>query len=825
MRHAMMAGLALAALAGLAADVTVSGKTGADIQKAIDRAAATGGGRVTVPAGEYAVASIRLRGKVDLHLEKGAWLKGSTKSGDYADFPDEICSIHPEKSKKVLVYAYDCDDIAITGEGVIDGQGPAFFDRSSTNAWHCWPKPPVQRPRMVQFVRCKGVRLQGVTFKDSPCWTMLIRLCEDITVDGITIDGEQRMINNDGIDFDGCRKVRVGNSKFKTCDDCIVLRAMREKGCPDRIVCEDIVVSNCTLNSWCQTVRLGCPSDDTIRNAHFKDIVATGNNGIFADFPARYLRADDEGYMDISDIVFENYTGELRGSALQIVSEKGVKIRNADGLVFRNFNVKSARPLRFIGNKGHEIKGVRLENFVAEVGGKGAPVEVAGCNGLVYANVTVNGKRQADGPVASAPGSDAPLKRQKSVSRESGAEKKAVEAPAPEKSVECRARKGLPNVLAKLKAGGTVRIAYLGGSITEANPGWRAMTLAWFRDRFPRARIEEINASISGTGSDYGACRLPGDVLAKKPDLLFVEFRVNGSAGYDYQSVEGIVRQTWAADPKTDICFVYTLCEWMLKDLADGKQTSFGAAMEKICDHYGIPSIDYGPEITKRLAAGTLLFKPTRNALKPEANQHPDAKKADENGVLVFSRDGCHPVKEGHEIYRDVVARSMAGRIFPASGAPAAHPLPAQLSKNAWLAAELVPSAEILKGEAWKPVDTATDPVYRASFGRTHRMLRGGMWTDREGTSVTLKWTGNTIGFSDIPQSRPEPMVLEVSVDGGKPYTLERRRTTEPVIYSRFWYLPEQPWGEHTATVTLKKLPAGQRWILGQFLVVGELAR
>ena len=104
-------------------------------------------------------------------------------------------------------------------------------------------------------------------------------------------------------------------------------------------------------------------------------------------------------------------------------------------------------------------------------------------------------------------------------------------------------------------------------------------------------------------------------------------------------------------------------------------------------------------------------------------------------------------------------------------------------------------------------------------------MLRGGMWTDREGTSVTLKWTGNTIGFSDIPQSRPEPMVLEVSVDGGKPYTLERRRTTEPVIYSRFWYLPEQPWGEHTATVTLKKLPAGQRWILGQFLVVGELAR
>lgn len=400
-----------------------------------------------------------------------------------------------------------------------------------------------------------------------------------------------------------------------------------------------------------------------------------------------------------------------------------------------------------------------------------------------------------------------------------------VVGPDPKLSEECRARGGVPNALAKLKAGETVRIAYLGGSITEANPGWRALTLAWFRERFPLAKVEEINASISGTGSDYGACRLPGDVLVKNPDLLFVEFRVNGSAGYDYQSVEGIIRQTWAANPRIDICFIYTLCEPMLKDLSAGRQTGFGAAMENLCNHYGIPSIDYGPEITKRLAAGALLFKPTKNALKPEANQHADAKRNYEGNVLVFSRDGCHPVKEGHEIYRDVVARSMEGKIFPVSGPSVAHVMPAPLSKSPWLAAELVSSAEMLKGEIWKPVDLEKDPVYRATYGRTHRMLRGGVWTDREGTSITLKWTGNTIGFSDIPQSREEPMELEVSVDGGKPFTLTRRRTMEAHIYSRFWYLPEQAWGEHIVKVTLRKLPAGQRWIVGQFLVVGKLTR
>ena len=72
---------------------------------------------------------------------------------------------------------------------------------------------------MVQFVRCRRVRLEGATFKDSPMWTMFIRLCEDVVADGITVVGDQRMINNDGIDFDACRRVRVGNSFFKTGDD------------------------------------------------------------------------------------------------------------------------------------------------------------------------------------------------------------------------------------------------------------------------------------------------------------------------------------------------------------------------------------------------------------------------------------------------------------------------------------------------------------------------------------------------------------------------------------------------------------------------------
>ncbi|MGP8237189.1 MAG: SGNH/GDSL hydrolase family protein, partial [Limisphaerales bacterium] len=113
-------------------------------------------------------------------------------------------------------------------------------------------------------------------------------------------------------------------------------------------------------------------------------------------------------------------------------------------------------------------------------------------------------------------------------------------------AVECHAREGLPNFFAKLNAGGEVKIAYLGGSIT-AQEGWRPLTLRWFQEHFPSARISQINAAIGGTGSDLGVFRLKHDVLDQNPDLLFVEFAVNDGGAPTPQierCMEGIVRQT-----------------------------------------------------------------------------------------------------------------------------------------------------------------------------------------------------------------------------------------------------------------------------------------
>ena len=136
------------------------------------------------------------------------------------------------------------------------------------------------------------------------------------------------------------------------------------------------------------------------------------------------------------------------------------------------------------------------------------------------------------------------------------------------KAEEVRAREGVGNVMKKIAAGQEVTVAYLGGSITAMN-GWRNKTTDWLKATYPKATFKEINASIGGTGSDLGVFRLGRDVLAYKPDLLFVEFATNDGAQRPEQiwrCMEGIVRQTWKQDPLTDIVFTYTITTGFTND-------------------------------------------------------------------------------------------------------------------------------------------------------------------------------------------------------------------------------------------------------------------
>jgi len=328
-------------------------------------------------------------------------------------------------------------------------------------------------------------------------------------------------------------------------------------------------------------------------------------------------------------------------------------------------------------------------------------------------------------------------------------------------AVEFRIRGGIPHVLAKIKegAGREIRVAYLGGSITAA-PGWRVKSLALLQEKHPEVKWSEINAAIGGTGSDLGVFRFGQDVLKHRPDLLFVEFAVNDGGANPvqiHQAMEGIVRQAWEADAKTDIIFVYTVSEPFLADLQAGKFSRAASAMEEVADHYGIPSIHLGIEVAKQAKEGGLIFK---GVLPPKGNEPAPVSS------LPFSTDGVHPLVEtGHVLYTEAVGRAweeLGKSIAESADSPrlAGDPLRA----DHWGEAKLVPlKKEILSGE-WTLLDggESGDEIAKR-FSR----LMPEMWrTSAPGASLSFRFRGSVVGFYDIVG--PDGGQLKVSLDGGE---------------------------------------------------------
>ncbi len=365
---------------------------------------------------------------------------------------------------------------------------------------------------------------------------------------------------------------------------------------------------------------------------------------------------------------------------------------------------------------------------------------------------------------------------------------------------ECRIRDGLPEFFRKAGAREPVKVAYFGGSITYAG-GWRVKTMNWFKKQFPETPFTEIAAAIPGTGTGFGACRLETDVLAFHPDLIFFEFRVNGGEGVEQQSVEGIIRQIRAANPKTEICFVYTVGFWMRDEINAGRNTAFGQVLEQLADYYGIPSIDLGIEVFRQEKAGKLLFK----GAQPEP------------GKLLFSNDGVHPTDAGHNLYTEVITRCL--KKIETAGNSERKKLPPALFNQPWEKGALIPAGQISKTAGWETVDIHKDPVYTDDGFRTDQMLRGAIKCSAAGESVTLSWEGTTLGFNDIPYGAP--VVLEAVIDGTNTVTITRKQEDRAKKFARYFFLPPQNPGQHTLTLTVKELPEEQSFYLGQFMQAG----
>ncbi|MBP5510257.1 MAG: right-handed parallel beta-helix repeat-containing protein, partial [Kiritimatiellae bacterium] len=207
------------------------------IQRAVDEASKAGGGTVAIGSGRYVVANLTLKDNVTLRLAKDAVLLGATNEVDYVD---GIMSV---------VSAFKARNIAIEGEGTIDGRG-----------WAAPLKHP-RRWRDVHFRNCGNVRVEDVTLKDPAFWTFFLQECEDCIVRGVRIFAHANF-NNDGIDIEA-KRVLVENCVIDSDDDAICPKSYN----PD-FVCEDVEVRNCVLASNCNFIKFGTTSHGTFRNCY-----------------------------------------------------------------------------------------------------------------------------------------------------------------------------------------------------------------------------------------------------------------------------------------------------------------------------------------------------------------------------------------------------------------------------------------------------------------------------------------------------------------------------------------------------------------------------
>ena len=216
------------------------------LQKAIDDCAGQGGGTVSLPAGKYLTGTLVLKKNVTLNLEKGATILGSKNIADYPD----------KGRRKALVFAERADNISITGEGEINGNGAAFNQGNDAP----------NRPTLVLLLDCNKVNVNGVKLSNSGFWTFRFVRCDGVDINKVYVEGHANW-NNDGFDIES-RNVTITDCVIDTDDDAICFKSED----PDYVV-ENITVKNCDLSSNCNFIKFGTASAGGFRNIRVSDCI------------------------------------------------------------------------------------------------------------------------------------------------------------------------------------------------------------------------------------------------------------------------------------------------------------------------------------------------------------------------------------------------------------------------------------------------------------------------------------------------------------------------------------------------------------------------
>lgn len=301
------------------------------IAKAVAACAKAGGGRVLVPEGTWITGPVHLRSNVNLHLAEGAVLSFVDRPEAYLPAVKTSWEGIECYNYSPLVYAFECENVAITGKGTLKPQ---------MDFWRKWFKRPEahmqasrqlyamastdvpvedrqmargennMRPQLIQFNRCKNVLLDGFKVRESPFWTIHLFMCENGIARNLDVYAHGH--NNDGIDIEMTRNVLVENCTFDQGDDAVVIKSGRNRDAwRTAMPSENIVVRNCRIVHGHAVLGIGSEMSGGVRNVYMHD----------CDVPASVLQ------------VLQIKTNERRGGFIENIYLDGVQTEDARRIV------------------------------------------------------------------------------------------------------------------------------------------------------------------------------------------------------------------------------------------------------------------------------------------------------------------------------------------------------------------------------------------------------------------------------------------------------------------------------------------------------------
>jgi polygalacturonase len=396
--------------------------------KAIAACNAAGGGKVVVPEGKFSTGPIHLKSNVNLHISKGAVVLFSRDTKKYLPQVYTRFEAVELMNYSPLIYAYEQENIAITGEGELNGQAndenwwfwkgrwghagqerelkegaPTQKDANERLKKMAEDGVPVKdrifgegdylRPNFIQPYKCKNVLIEGVTIKESPMWIIHPVLCENVTIRKVKVISHGP--NSDGCDPESCKDVLIEDCLFDTGDDCIAIKSGRDHdGRRVNVPSENIIVRNCVMKDGHGGVVIGSEISGNVRN------VFAENCEMSSPYLDRALRLKSNSRRGgiIENVFMRNVTvGDVADAVVHVymfyANETGDNHPTVRNIQVKNVTSKKSDYGIYIeAEEDYPVEGIVIEDCTFENAAKGNMIK--GYKDLKLVNVKINGVEQ-----------------------------------------------------------------------------------------------------------------------------------------------------------------------------------------------------------------------------------------------------------------------------------------------------------------------------------------------------------------------------------------------------------------------------------------------